>query len=192
MTSKLIFPSFVLLTLLVACASSADSSEESTLSEASTMRGSGDTAHWVDRCNVDADCVKIPATCCENLKSTAVRASLAHAYHASLHCRQPTICPMILIKPDDSMPECNVTSHACELVAPRDIACVIDDDGLSTVPELHACPEGYVCREEAAALAELPGFGSAPGRCAQACNIDTPCHMLDEACVIGLCRHPTP
>lgn len=108
-------------------------------------------------CSVDADCVRIDEGCCSLGEYVAVHEDEVDAYRASLTCPNPLYCPLILAIDDHSMAQCNVETHRCEVVKPKDIAC----NGFSINP--HACPEGWQCR--------LPGFvADVPGKCVQPCG----------------------
>jgi hypothetical protein len=126
-------------------------------------------------CNTDADCVKIHETCCDNLGWTSVLASNEKAYTDSLACDEHPICPMIATLPDYSAAECNQTTHTCELVQPKDIAC----GGFVAPPAQHQCPAGYQCRHDAGANPDVPGS------CVQSCGgfAGFACHDPEDECV---------
>lgn len=109
-------------------------------------------------CNVDADCVTVPKACCTNLGNTAVAKGQEQAYRDSLDCPAHLLCPMVMLKNDHGVAECNNTTHSCEYVLPKDIACQ------GFVRNSHQCPAGFRC--------ELPvrGGGDIPGTCAQQCG----------------------
>lgn len=123
-------------------------------------------------CNVDADCVRVDKTCCALGQYTAVLASKKDAFHASLDCVEPQMCPMIMPVDDHSVAECNVQAHRCELVKPKDIACG------GFMLNSHSCPDGYRC--------QLPvGIADVPGKCVQSCGgiAAIPCTDATEECV---------
>ena len=70
---------------------------------------------------------------------------------------QPTICPMIMVREDGGMAECNLGTHQCEIVAAHDIQC----GGRSLNP--HACREGWTCAGDGLAV-------DAPGQCYRTCG----------------------
>lgn len=135
----------------------------------------GTPGDFVSGCNVDADCAKIDKACCANMGKTAVLASKAGAYTASLGCVQPVACTRVLTRPDYSAPQCNRATKKCELVQPKDITC-----GGFVPPGLeHKCPDGYSCKVSGAGLVD------APGKCVQFCGGfgGFQCHDPNHDCV---------
>jgi hypothetical protein len=132
----------------------------------------GGTADLTAGCNVDADCVKIPAQCCDLGAYTSVKAGNEAAYRAKLGCSEPTICPAVMPKPTPDMAQCNVGTHKCELVKPKDIAC----GGFTVNP--HQCPARYSC------VYPEPTH-DVPGKCRQFCGgiAAFPCDDPAEECV---------
>jgi hypothetical protein len=107
-------------------------------------------------CKVDDDCVRIEKGCCHLGKFIAVTKALSAGYQATLQC-VGVVCPQIMIADDHSVAQCNVETHQCEVVLPKDIAC----DGFTTNP--HTCPSGWRCRRQGH-IADLPGS------CVQLCG----------------------
>lgn len=123
-------------------------------------------------CNVDADCVKIPAQCCDLGAYTSVKKGNEAAYRGTLGCAQPTMCPAVMPKPTSDMAQCNVASHKCELVKPKDIAC----GGFTINP--HQCPARFSCVYPEATH-------DVPGKCRQFCGgiAGFACDDPNEQCV---------
>ena len=121
-------------------------------------------------CKVDADCVKIPKNCCTGLDYTAVHVGSESAYHDSLQCRSPLICPAIVFPDDHSVAECNNATHKCELVKPADISC----NGF--IVNSHQCPSGYQCYGNRV-VADIPGhcYQSCGGIRGLACGVGETC-----------------
>jgi len=132
----------------------------------------GGPADLAAGCNVDADCAKVAKTCCELGEYVAVRAGNEDAYRATLACPDPLFCPLVLAKPDFSMPQCNAGTHKCELVKPKDIRC-----GGETMNS-HSCPDNYACvyPEETQDV---------PGRCFERCGgfTGSACSSPNDRCV---------
>ncbi len=134
------------------------------------LKGKG--ADLVSGCNVDSDCAKIEKGCCAIGAYIPVRADRVADYQAGLECPQPLFCPMMMIRDDHSMAQCNAATKKCELVLPKDIAC-----GGFTLNS-HQCPVGYSC--------QLPiAQPDVPGKCVQRCGgfAGIQCSDPDEACV---------
>jgi hypothetical protein len=136
----------------------------------------GGAADFVSGCNVDADCVKADKACCSNYGSTAIRAGKEAAFKASLHCATPTFCPLFVTKQDFAMPECNGSTHKCELVKPADIKC----GGFIAPAFQHQCPAGYNCNHIGPGL-----HPDAGGKCVQSCGgiAGIQCHEAAQSCV---------
>jgi hypothetical protein len=139
----------------------------------------GGPADFTAGCNTDADCVKVDKACCSNYGSTAIRAGEEAAYKASLACDAHPICPKFVTLPDYSAPECNGSTHKCELVKPADIKC----GGFIAPAFQHQCPAGYNCSHLA------PGGGlinpDSAGKCVQFCGgiAGITCHDSTQSCV---------
>ncbi len=122
-------------------------------------------------CNVDADCARIEKGCCPVGEYIAVPTADVDAYQASLGCAAVS-CARILVLDDQSVAQCNVETHKCEVVKPNDIAC----NGFTM--NSHKCPDGWQCR--------LPDFvADVPGRCVQHCGgfAGKLCLDPDDQCV---------
>lgn len=133
----------------------------------------GESGDLAAGCNVDADCEKVAPDCCElERPMIAVKKGNAAAYRAQLNCPEPLFCPMVLPAPDHGMPQCNVVTHKCENVQPKDIQC----GGFTLNP--HQCPAGYKCK--------FPDMiADAPGKCVQFCGgiAGFTCNDPNEECV---------
>ncbi len=123
-------------------------------------------------CNVDADCQKIEKGCCPLGNYIAAHKDKVAGYQDSLSCQEPTICPAVMPKIDHSMAQCNPSTHKCELVQPKDIAC----GGFTLNP--HACPPSYQCRGDGLAY-------DAPGKCVQAGGGIAACQCTDPTAGCG-------
>jgi hypothetical protein len=145
---------------------------EGALSFKVELKGTKAAVDFTSGCNVDADCAKVDKGCCSNYGSTAVLASKAGAYTASLTCAKPQYCPMFMAVPDHSAAECNNATKKCELVKPADITCG------SFIMNSHACPDGYSCKLQVG----RPDVG---GKCVQFCGgiAGIECHDASQHCV---------
>jgi hypothetical protein len=148
-------------------------------------------------CNVDADCAKIEKGCCPLGNYIAVKSDKVSQYQASLNCSQPMACPAVIPQVNHAMAQCNLGTHKCELVKPKDIQC----GGFTLNP--HSCPPNYQCKLPA-------GIADAPGKCVQFCGgfAAFQCSDPSEVCVDnpddscdpnnggadcgGICVPPTP
>jgi hypothetical protein len=108
-------------------------------------------------CEVDADCVRVSATCCSLGQWDSAAAGEEDAFRASLSCPAHQICPAIYVLDNHSMPECDLDTHQCAAVKPADIAC----GGFSRNP--HACPENFDCVSNGQPA-------DVPGACRQECD----------------------
>ena len=70
-------------------------------------------------CSVDADCVAVPREgCCHNGLKDAVNKNKIDEYRAANTCKVAhPICPQYIID-DRRVPQCNRTTHQCEMVRP--------------------------------------------------------------------------
>lgn len=141
-----------------------------------TVELKGGPADFVSGCTTDADCVAVPKACCTNYGSTAVRAGDEAAYQASLACADHQICPLFVMAPDYAAPECNGSTHKCEMVKPADIKC----GGFIAPAFQHQCPGGYNCTHLGPGL--NPDTG---GKCVQFCGgiAGITCHDASQSCV---------
>ena len=139
-----------------------------------TVALTGGPTDFAAGCNVDADCAKVDKACCSNYGPTAVLASNAAAYRASLACAANPICPRFVTREDFSAAECNGSTHKCELVQPADIKC----GGFIAPAYQHQCPAGYSCSH----LGVNPDVG---GKCVQFCGgiAGIQCHDPNATCV---------
>jgi hypothetical protein len=116
-----------------------------------TVSLQGQPANDFRSCTRDSDCVRVEAGCCPLGNWTAVRSGQEDAFHATLHCPAHPMCPMIAIRDDGSVAQCNNDTHKCEVAKPQDLQC----GGRSVNP--HRCPDGHQCLGPALAY---DGFGS--------------------------------
>jgi hypothetical protein len=81
---------------------------------------------------------------------------------------------MFMLAPDYATPECNRTTHACEMVKPADVVC----GGHVAAGMQHECPSGYQCMGDALAY-------DGPGSCVQFCGgiAAIQCHDSALSCV---------
>jgi len=91
-------------------------------------------------CQVDSDCVAIPAGgCCPNGSDVAVNKHHVHTYESQHQCTNPPrYCPLYVIH-ETRVAQCNTTTNKCEMIQPEDIHC----GGFTRNP--HSCPTGYSC-----------------------------------------------
>jgi hypothetical protein len=101
-------------------------------------------------CKSDADCVAVRRDeCCGTGWLVAVNKDQKQGYADSYTCPQAKpICPLYIID-DTDQAECNVGTHACEMVKIKDIKC----GGFTVNP--HQCPADYTCR--ARNIPDVPG-----------------------------------
>jgi hypothetical protein len=124
-------------------------------------------------CNVDADCVRVTASCCNlNNDWDSVRKGDETAFHALLACPSHQICPLYVVKDNQATAECNTATHLCEVVLPQDIACG------GFMANAHGCPTGWTCL--AAAMPDKPG--SCAQTCAAGCDAGTSCDQASGTC----------
>jgi hypothetical protein len=138
-----------------------------------TFTVEADGGPLLKECAVDADCVRVTASCCGgNNDWDAVRQGDEQEFHTLLACPAHQVCPLFVIADDHAMAECDATTNLCQAVKPRDIVCG------GFVRNAHACPAGWSC------LATKPDRpGSCVQECSAGCDLGTSC---DEAS--GLCR----
>ncbi len=119
-------------------------------------------------CNVDADCVALPAhSCCGQCLNAAVNKDQVVAYQA-----QPLDCGghacTVLCRIETRVAQCNTAAKKCEMIEPTDIVC-----GGHTINP-HRCPASFVCDDPGAAW-DAPGkCVSAPPFCGGIANIQCP------------------
>ena len=126
------------------------------------LKGTPATPVW-EACSTDSDCVAVPQVgCCSNGYKAAVNEHHVAAYDASFTCPSPhPICPLFVIL-DTRQPECDNTSHTCQMVAIDQISCG------GFVANQHHCPSGYDCG--GAKNPDLPGKCEAAAATGAACG----------------------
>lgn len=113
-------------------------------SSAPTNEGSGSTDEAsktsIYACQVDSDCVAIPAGgCCPNGSEAAVNKHHVTAYNNAHECTNPPhVCPLYVIH-ETRVAQCNTATNKCEMIQPENIHC----GGFTRNP--HSCPTGYAC-----------------------------------------------
>ena len=107
-------------------------------------------------CQVDADCARVEAGCCQLGDYVAVRADRVADHLASLGCTGEEVCPPPPAEDHGETALCDNNSKTCEILLPDEIQC----GGFRINP--HFCPDGYACVGDA-----LMYDGT--GECAQEC-----------------------
>lgn len=137
------------------------------------LKGTPAVSDYVTGCNIDADCVRVQKGCCVDVNAnyTAVLASKKDAFQESLDCAA-VLCAAVMPNEDHTSALCNVDTHKCELVKPKDIVC----QAFSTNP--HFCPPNWTCIENAM-------VSDVGGKCHQHCGgfAGFMCDDPNEECV---------
>lgn len=123
-----------------------------------------DGTHDYTSCKVDADCVAISqGGCCPNGWNVAVNQSSVDDWQAAHACTDPhPICPLYVVN-DTRVPECNNSTHQCELVAIDQVQCG------GFILNAHQCPSGYQCEYDGK-VPDLPGQCVAAPQKPQTCG----------------------
>jgi hypothetical protein len=108
-------------------------------------------------CTTDTDCQEVPADCCgcaDGGEDTAILATAANDYPASLNCPAMPICPGGNTCRPGAAPAC--VQSRCELLTPVDRTPPANECGLPTDPP---CPGTEVCTINAVGPADARGVG---------------------------------
>jgi hypothetical protein len=124
-------------------------------------------------CNVDADCARVTTSCCglNNQWDSVLQGDEAE-FHALLACPAHQLCPNIVVPDNHAMAECNVTTHLCEAVKPKDISCG------GYLANAHQCPDSWECVLSAGP--DRPG--SCVQQCSAGCDAGTFCNEYTQHC----------
>jgi hypothetical protein len=140
---------------------------------AATFTVEVDGGPLLKECNVDADCVRVSTSCCSlNNQWDAVLNGDQTEFHALLACPAHALCPNIVVPDNHAMAECNVSTHLCEAVKPKDISC----GGFTA--NAHGCPDNWSCVLSAGP--DRPG--SCVQECSAGCDFGTSCNKDSGLC----------
>ena len=167
-SALLSFASLTSLSLFAVACGSASGANESTAAANEDVRSS------LYSCQVDDDCVAIPALgCCPDGSDVAVNKHKVSAYESSHVCTHaPQFCPKHIVL-ETRVAQCDNATKKCAMIQPGDIHCG------GFIRNAHQCTTGYACDFQG----HVPDVG---GVCAKSCVQNMMCmtneHFDHTAC----------